>query len=80
MTEAQLAAVRNPGGAVSTGDTLARLPARRGRRALAGSLRAVDCGPLAPTPFRTDIRCNTVAGAFTFPSAHWVALSQSQEG
>ena len=65
MTEAQLAAVRNPGGAVSTGDTLARLPARRGRRALAGSLRAVDCGPLAPTPLGALVTTHTVRRRLT---------------
>ena len=60
MTEAELAAVRNPGGAVSAGDTLASLPARGGGGALAGSLSPVDCCPLAPAPLRANIPGDTV--------------------
>ena len=69
MTEAELAAVRNPGGAVSTGDTLPRLPACRGRGALAGTLRAVDRGPLAPAPLGALVAAHTVSCHLARPAS-----------
>ena len=69
MTESQLAAVGNPGGAVSTGDTLACLPSCRGRGALAGTLRAVDGCPLAPAPLRALVTTHTVRCRLTRPAS-----------
>ena len=69
MTEAQLAAVRDPGGAVSTGDTLPRLPSCRGGGALTGSLRPVDGGPLAPAPLGALVAAHTVSCSLARPAS-----------
>ena len=69
MTEAELAAVRNPGGAVSAGDTLASLPARGGGGALAGSLSPVDCCPLAPAPLGAHVAAHAVSRGLARPAA-----------
>ena len=69
MTEAQLAAVRNPGGAVRTGDALPSLPTCRGRGSLAGALSAVDGGPLAPAPLRALVTTHTVRCRLARPAS-----------
>ena len=69
MTEAQLAAVGDPGGTISTGDTLPSLPACRGRGALTGALRAVDGGPLAPAPLRALVATHTVRRRLARPAS-----------
>ena len=79
MTEAQLAAVRDPGGTISTGDTLPSLPACRGRGALTGALRAVDGGPLAPAPLGALVTSNTVGGSLARPASLHPAGEERQE-
>ena len=69
MTEAELAAVRDPGGAVSTGHTLAGLTSCRSCRALAGTLRAIDSGPLTPAPLGALVTTHTVCCRLTGPAS-----------
>ena len=79
MTEAQLAAVGDPGGAVRTGDTLPSLPTCRGRGALTGALRAVDGGPLAPAPLGALVPSNTVGRRLARPASLHPAGEERQE-
>ena len=79
MTEAELAAVRNPRGAVSAGDTLASLPARGGGGALAGSLSPVDCCPLAPAPLGALVASHTVRGCLARAASLHPVEEEGQE-